>query len=130
MTALALASPFEGSAASSSVSTINVKELLHSYWNRCVASLRVPLSLAEAQEPPKTRPRIPKPIQGPPKEISPGFIIGSKRKLGEFGEFLFRNVYPKFVGGEKRWVFRLVAANAFTFILWQVRIIRHSKTVK
>lgn len=118
---MALPTLFESLAPSVAAQRSGIALELKSFYDRCVALVEspsrrmlAPLLSLEAS--------ILRAVQGPPPEPMPGFIIGNSRKLGAFGTKLFRNVYPDFASSEKKWIWRLVAANAATFLLWQVRI--------
>lgn len=117
---IAMPTLFESLAPSVAVQGPGISLELRNVVERCVAtiqstsrSIMVPLRPSESS--------VLLAQQGRPDDSTPGFIRRSTRYLGDLGTNMYRNVYPDFASDQKKWIWRLIAANAATFLLWQVR---------
>ena len=120
---LAIPTFLEPVASVRAPTTASISDIVKGYWNRCASMLFRPATLA-----PVTKQPIENAIllaqRGPPSSASQGFIMRGRGRISDLRTYLFRNVYSDFSSDEKKWVWRLVAANAFSFLLWQVRPVK------
>lgn len=118
----ALALPtFIDALATSSLSTNSiVSSSISRLWTKCITLVNPGINIPTI---------LKKPIEnsvllvqkGEPSPYSPGFIRSGSNKFGDLRENIYRNVFPQFASEQKKWIWRLVAANAATLVLWQVR---------
>lgn len=117
---IAIPTFFEPVAPSASLQVPGIAVELKGILNRCIALVQSTsrhfLTPTKSLESSILLTTVPQPSQ-----YSEGIIKRSRAFVRDLRSNLFREVYPDYPSAKKKWIWRLVAANAFSFILWQVR---------